>query len=87
MRYNHATQCHLTSMFDFDSDGQWLFTSVESELQDIQTLNNRFIKKDKASQKQLHQLRKKPSKSMELPIPNTIVHANSRKETQLQPEG
>jgi len=82
MRYSHPTQCHLTSMFEFDSDDKWLFKSAESELQEIQTLNNRFINKDKASRKQLQQLKKKSPRSLELPIPQAIPHP--RTETQLQ---
>ncbi|MEQ9371257.1 MAG: hypothetical protein RIG63_19845 [Coleofasciculus chthonoplastes F3-SA18-01] len=85
MRYSHPTQCHLTSMFEFDSDDKWLFKSAESEFQEIQTLNNRFINKDKASRKQLQQLKKKSPRSLELPIPQAIPHP--RTETQLQLEG
>ena len=72
-------------MFEFDSDDKWLFTSAESELQHIQTLNNRFINKDKASRKQLQQLKNKTPRSLELPIPPGIPHP--RAETQLQLEG
>lgn len=83
MRYSHPTQCHLTSMFEFDSDDKWLFTSAESEFQEIQTLNNRFINKDKASRKQLQQLRKQSSRSLELPIPQRIPHPGTKTQLQL----
>ncbi len=55
-RYSKACQCHLSTVADVQSDGNWLFTVNESELQQLKKVNDRFLAKDKASQRQLKQL-------------------------------
>lgn len=51
-RYSQACQCHLSTVADVQSDGYWLFTANESDLQKLKKVNDRFLAKDKASQKQ-----------------------------------
>ncbi len=45
-------------MFEFESDGYWLFVMNQSVLPQMQKVNDRFLSKDKESRKQLEQLRK-----------------------------
>jgi hypothetical protein len=45
-------------MFEFESDGYWLFVTNQSVLPQMQKVNDRFLSKDKESRKQLEQLRK-----------------------------
>ncbi|HBE18856.1 MAG TPA: hypothetical protein DEA78_01770 [Cyanobacteria bacterium UBA11159] len=58
-RYSQPTQCHLTTMFEFESDGSWLFVTNQTVLTQMQKVNDRFLSKDKESRKQLEQLRRK----------------------------
>ncbi|MCP2729013.1 hypothetical protein [Limnofasciculus baicalensis] len=57
-RYSKPSQCHLSTMFEFESDGYWLFVMNQSVLPQMQKVNDRFLSKDKESRKQLEQLRK-----------------------------
>jgi hypothetical protein len=76
-RYSSAEQCHLNTLNveEFQSDGCWLFTSHESELKQVKRANNQFLAKDKASQKQLKQLRMKASETKRDAIENKASSA------------
>ncbi|MBE9129777.1 MULTISPECIES: hypothetical protein [unclassified Coleofasciculus] len=84
-RYSAPGQCHLTTLFEFETDGNWLFLVEESELNSIKKVNDRFLNKDKASRKQLQQLRTKKPRKLELPNPQSVSPTGT--DAQLQPEG
>lgn len=63
LRYSQACQCHLSTVADVQSDGYWLFTANESELQQLKKVNDRFLAKDKATQKQLKLLTARASQT------------------------
>jgi hypothetical protein len=48
---------------DVQSDGYWLFAANESELQKLKKVNDRFLAKDKATQKQLKLLTARVSRT------------------------
>lgn len=83
-RYSHPDQCHLNTMFEVESDGYWLFTTHENELPQLKKANDRFLSRDKASRKQLEQLRAKGSRKLELPIPYPVTPPAT--DNKLQPE-
>ena len=59
-------------MFEFESDGCWLFVLNQSVLLPMQKVNDRFLSKDKESRKQLEQLRKN---ALSIPLqPKTPVN-------------
>lgn len=71
-------------MFEVESDGYWLFTAHENELPQLKKANDRFLSRDKASRKQLEQLRIKGSRKLELPIPYPVNPPAT--DSKLQPE-
>jgi hypothetical protein len=63
-------------MFEFESDGYWLFVMNQSVLPQMQKVNDRFLSKDKESRKQLEQLRKNvpiPVGQQDTPVNNPRV--------------
>ncbi|HEY9631927.1 MAG TPA: hypothetical protein V6D14_00885 [Coleofasciculaceae cyanobacterium] len=71
-RYRNACECHLNTVASFQSDGYWLFTSNESELQPIKKANDHFLAKDKASQRLLKDLSTKTSQSQRGNMENKV---------------
>lgn len=64
-RYSQASQCHLRTVAEVQSDGFWLFAGDDSDLKRLKKVNDRFLAKDKASQKQLKLLTLKASQANE----------------------
>lgn len=60
-RYSKACQCHLNTVAELQFDDSWLFTTNESQLQQLKKVNDRFLAKDKASHRQLKQLAERAS--------------------------
>lgn len=62
-RYSNTCQCHLSTVASVKSDGYWLLASNENDFEQLKKANDRFLAKDKASQKQLKQLTMQISQS------------------------
>jgi hypothetical protein len=58
-RYSNSAQCHLTSVFAFESDHHSLFTTHDSNLFSVKMANDGWISKDITSQKLLNNRDKK----------------------------
>ncbi len=62
-RYSNTCQCHLSTVASFKCDGYWLFASNENDFEQLKKANDRFLAKDKASQRQLKHLTMKISQT------------------------
>lgn len=51
-RYSDSSDCHLTSVFAFESHQNGLFTTNESAITSIKLANDGWIARDRANQKQ-----------------------------------
>ncbi len=64
-RYSQASQCHLRTVADVESNGFWLVAAEDSDVKSLKKVNDRFLAKDKASQKQIKLLSLKASQAKE----------------------
>lgn len=83
-RYSQASQCHLRTVADVQSNGFWLIAAEDSDLKSIKKVNDRFLAKDKASQKQIKQLSLKASQPHE---GSSDVQASSTMEAKMPTGG